>query len=70
MHQLFLDYKQAYDSVNRQYLYKTLKELGVPMKIVRLVQMTMAQTVGKVLVSGSTSREFSINRGLRQGDVQ
>jgi hypothetical protein len=32
VHQLFVDLKNAYDSVRREVLYNILIELGVPMK--------------------------------------
>jgi hypothetical protein len=31
VHQLFVDFKEAYDSVRREVLYNILIELGVPM---------------------------------------
>jgi len=40
MHQLFIDFKKAYDSVMREVLYNILFELGIPMKLVRLIKLT------------------------------
>jgi len=37
VHQLFIDFKKAYDSVSREVLYKILIEFGIPGKLVRLV---------------------------------
>jgi hypothetical protein len=39
VHQLFIDFKKAYDSVKREVLYNILIEFGVPMKLVRLIKM-------------------------------
>jgi len=39
VHQLFLDFKQVYDSVMREVLYNILNESGIPMKLVRLIKM-------------------------------
>lgn len=69
VHQLFIDYKQAYDSVKRSYLFNTLKSFGIPRKIVRLVMMTLRGTRSKVTLAGQTSREFQVMKGLRQGDA-
>jgi hypothetical protein len=33
IHQLFIDYKQDYDSINCQQIYKIMKELGIPEKL-------------------------------------
>ena len=35
VHQLFIDFKKAYDSVRREVLYKILIEFGIPRKLVR-----------------------------------
>jgi hypothetical protein len=37
--QLFVDFKKAYDSVRWEVMYNILTELGVPMKLVRLIKM-------------------------------
>jgi hypothetical protein len=39
VHQLFIVFKKAYDSVRREVLYNILIEFGVPMKLVRLIKM-------------------------------
>ena len=38
VHQLFIDFKKAYDSVRREVLYKILTEFGIPRKLVRLIK--------------------------------
>jgi hypothetical protein len=39
VHQLFIEFKKAYDSVKREVLYNILIEFGVLMKLVRLTKM-------------------------------
>jgi hypothetical protein len=36
VHQLFIDLKEAYNSVRRELLYSTLTEFGIPMKLLML----------------------------------
>jgi hypothetical protein len=47
VHQLFIDFKKAYDSVRREVLYNILLEFGVPMKLVRLLKMCLNETYSK-----------------------
>jgi len=39
VHQLFIEFKKAYDSVRREVLYNILIAFGIPMKLVRLIKM-------------------------------
>jgi sorting nexin-29 len=48
IHLLFIDYKQAYDSINRQQMCKIMKEFGIPEKLINLVKMTLRRTLNKV----------------------
>jgi competence CoiA-like predicted nuclease len=41
VHRLFTDFKKAYDSVRREVLYNILIEVGVPMKLNRLIKMCL-----------------------------
>jgi hypothetical protein len=41
VHQLFVDFKKAYNSVRREVLYNILIEFGVPMRLVRLIKMCL-----------------------------
>lgn len=68
IHQLFIDFKQAYDSINRQKLYETMEYFEIPKKLIRLVKMTLKETKCKVILQSETSRNFLVNKGLRQGD--
>ena len=42
VHQLFIDFKKAYDSVKREVLYDILIEFGIPKKLVRLIKMCLS----------------------------
>jgi hypothetical protein len=41
IHQLYIEYKQAYNSINRAHLVEIMKEFRIPKKLVRLVKMTL-----------------------------
>jgi hypothetical protein len=50
VHQLFIDFKKAYYSVGRRVLYSIPVEFGIPMKLVRLIKISLNETYNKVCV--------------------
>ena len=38
VHQTFIDFKKAYDSVRREVLYNILFDFGISLKLVRLIK--------------------------------
>jgi hypothetical protein len=68
VHQLFIDFKEAYDSVRREVLYNILIEFGVPMKLVRLINMCLIEAHNKVRIRKHLSDSFPIQSYLKQGD--
>lgn len=63
---LFIAFGQAYDSINRIYLFEILKEFVVPKKLVNVMTMTLPDSHGKVKIQGQMTEVFVIERGLRQ----
>jgi hypothetical protein len=69
VHQLFIDFKQAYDSVRRGALYNILIDFGIPMKLVRLINICLNETYSRIRVDKYWSDMFSIRKGSKQGDA-
>jgi hypothetical protein len=69
VHQLFTDFKKAYDSVRREALYNILIEFGICLKLVRLIKMYINKTYSRVWVGKHLSDRFHIKKGLKQGDA-
>jgi hypothetical protein len=69
VHQLFIDFKKAYDSIKREVLYNVLLEFGIPKKLFRLIKMCLNETYSKVCVGKLLSDKFHIQNGLKQGDA-
>ena len=69
VHQLFIDFKKAYDSVRREVLYKILIEFGIPTKLARLMKMSLTGTYSRVRVGKNVSDRFPIRNGLKPGDA-
>jgi hypothetical protein len=58
---------KAHDSVGREVLYNIHIEFGVPMKLVRLIQMCLKETYSKVRIGRHLSDMFPIRNGLKDG---
>jgi hypothetical protein len=69
VHQLFIDFKKAYDSVGREVLYKILIEFGIPRKLLKLIKMNLNETCSRVRVGKNVSDRFPIRNVLKQGDA-
>jgi sorting nexin-29 len=69
VHQLFIDFKKAYDSVRKEVLYNILIEFGITMKLVRLTKMSLSETYSRVRVGKHLSDTFPIKNGLKQADA-
>jgi hypothetical protein len=69
VHQLFIDFKKAYNSERREVLYNILIEFGIPMKLVRLIKMFLNETYNKVRIGKHLSDSFPVQNGLKQGDA-
>ena len=58
MHVLFIDFKQAFDSVDRQKIIQILQELRIPNKLVRLIKVTIQNMEASVKIKTLTSKPF------------
>jgi hypothetical protein len=65
VHQLFVDFKKAYDSVRWEVLYNILIEFEVPMKLVNLIKMCLNKTYSKVRIRKHLSDNVPIQNGLK-----
>jgi len=50
VHQLFIDFKKAYDSVRREVLYNILIQCSIPMKLARLIKMILTEMYSRLQV--------------------
>ena len=60
VHQLFIDFKKAYDSFMREVLFNIVIEFGIPMNLVRLIKMCLRETYSRVRVGKYLSDMFPI----------
>ncbi|GJV66860.1 putative RNA-directed DNA polymerase, eukaryota, reverse transcriptase zinc-binding domain protein, partial [Tanacetum coccineum] len=63
-----VDFEKAYDSVSWKYLDHVLNQFGFGSKWRGWIRECLYSARTSIMVNGSPTAEFSLNRGLRQGD--
>ena len=63
----FVDYEKAFDSVDRETLWKLLRHYGVPQKIVDIIKESYEGFTCRVVHDGQLTNSFNVNTGVRQG---
>lgn len=68
---VFVDFKQAYDSINRhlQQLFTALRNFEISEKSVRMIEICNSNTYCRVRYQGELSLQFEVQSGLKQGDA-
>ena len=68
LHMLFVDFKQAIDSVNRRKLLETMNVTQIPQKLIRLTEMTMMDMKAVVKVNNQKTNISEFKTDVEQGD--
>ena len=66
----FVDFKAAFDSIDRQFIWRSLQHYGLPEKYIRIMKAFFSHTVSAVRVNGELTDWFPVNSGTGQGDIQ
>ena len=65
----FIDFRKAFDSVNRNKLWDVLFKSGIKGKMLRALQSMYSVVKAKVRVGGDLTESFLCPRGLKQGEI-
>ena len=65
---LKLDFQKAFDSVSWPFLAWTLERMGFPPRWILWITSCVSSAAASILVNGTPSKPFKLQRGLRQGD--
>ena len=63
----FIDYEKAFDSLDREVLWRLMRHYGIPQKIVNMVKESYNGMKSKVVHEGKLTEEFEVTTGVRQG---
>jgi hypothetical protein len=65
----FIDFKKAFDSINRKVMFAVLRHYGIPEAVVNAISALYNNSKSAVMVDGSISDPFNVSTGVLQGDV-
>jgi hypothetical protein len=68
LHNAFIDYTQAFNSVYRDKIIKCLNKYDIPSKLIKLIAKTLQDTKVRVKVNQNYTENFEISTGEKQGD--
>ena len=68
LHVVVIELKQAFDLVNRWYIWKTLRKNGIRVRMYRAVMSMYEIVKARVRVNGNVTEAFECSRGLKQGE--
>nr|GEW71103.1 reverse transcriptase domain, reverse transcriptase zinc-binding domain protein [Tanacetum cinerariifolium] len=63
-----VDFEKVYDSLNWRFLRDIIKKMGFEDKWCKWVDYCLSSSSISILVNGSSSEEFRLEKGVRQGD--
>ena len=69
LYQVFVDLTKAFDSVNRETLWKILGKLICPDHFVKLIRSFHDEMEVSVNVGGTLTDPFKVETGVKQGDL-
>ena len=65
----FIDFRAAFDSVDREQMYQIMKHYGLPQKVINIIRNSYDGFKCRVKAEGEKGRLFDVRTRVRQGDV-
>ena len=64
---LLVDFEKAFDSVDREAMWRILRHYGIPDKIVKMLNVQYQGFTCQVLYRGTMTEPIEVKTGVRQG---
>ena len=63
-----VDFEKAFDSISWDFLFQVMHFMGFNNTWIKWISRCLKSASSSILINGSPTHEFNIQRGLRQGD--
>jgi hypothetical protein len=67
LHNIFIDYTQAFDSIKRNKVLECLNQYNIPTKLQKLIALTLTGTNAIVKINNEFTDKFDVQTGVKQG---
>ncbi len=67
LYAVFVDFQKAFDSVDREVIWKLMNHYGFPRKFIAIIQQMYLDASCQVIHEGKLTEPFSVQTGVRQG---
>ena len=65
----FIDFRKAFDSIDRGKIHEILRHYGIPPKITSAIMILYDKNKSTVMIDGRMSTQFYVTKGVLQGDT-
>ena len=63
----FIDFRQAFDSVDRETIWQLLHHYGIPQSFITLIQQLYEGATCQIIHNSKLTEDFEVRTGVRQG---
>ena len=63
----FVDFEKAFDSVDREVIWKLMHHYGIPPKFIDIIQQLYENSTSQVIHNGKLTNPFAVKTGVKQG---
>ena len=67
LYTVFVDFQKAFDSVDRNVIWRLMHHYGFPPKFVTIIQQMYEDATCQVIHDGKLTEPFTVQTGVRQG---
>ena len=69
LYSVFIDFQKAFDSVDREVIWKLMHHYGFPPKFVTIIQQLYENATCQIIHDGKLTEPFTVRTGVRQGCI-